>query len=81
MTGVLDRMERDGLLTRSSDPEDRRVHRIHLTAKGHDAKESVGDVVDRALAKMLDGIEAAELVAFKQTLRQVLANANRLGEP
>ena len=31
MTGLLDRMERDGLVKREPDPNDRRAHRIHLT--------------------------------------------------
>jgi len=38
MTGLLDRMARDGLLRRSPDPADRRVHRIHLTEAGRDAE-------------------------------------------
>ena len=34
MTGLLDRMERDGLLERGPDPTDRRALRILLTQKG-----------------------------------------------
>lgn len=34
MTKVLDRMERDGLVRRRQDPEDRRLVRIHLTPRG-----------------------------------------------
>jgi DNA-binding MarR family transcriptional regulator len=33
MTGVIDRMEERGLISRKRDPEDRRVWRIWLTAK------------------------------------------------
>ena len=39
MTGLLDRMERDGLLERRADPHDRRANRIHLTRDGIDAGE------------------------------------------
>jgi DNA-binding MarR family transcriptional regulator len=81
MTGLLDRMERDGLLARASDPEDRRVHRIHLTEKGHGAMQPVSDVMDRALGKILNGIEPQDLAGLKQTLRRILANAHRLDEP
>jgi DNA-binding MarR family transcriptional regulator len=81
MTGLLDRMERDGLLARGSDPEDRRAHRIHLTDRGREAKRAVGRVVDRTLANILHGIREAELAQFKDTLRRVLANANRPSQP
>ncbi|MHC4108867.1 MAG: MarR family winged helix-turn-helix transcriptional regulator [Planctomycetota bacterium] len=79
MTGLLDRMERDGLLSRSADPEDRRAQRIHLTNKGRDAKPAVSKVMDRALGKILDGVGEADLTRLKKTLRRVLANANKLG--
>ena len=81
MTGLLDRMERDGLLARASDPEDRRAHRIHLTEKGHEAMQPVSDVMDRALGRILNGIEPRDLAGLKQTLRRILANAHRLDEP
>ena len=81
MTGLLDRMERDGLLARASDPEDRRAHRIHLTDAGREAKSPVGRVMDRALGKILGGVRQSDLAQLKKTLRQMLANANRLVEP
>jgi DNA-binding MarR family transcriptional regulator len=81
MTGLLDRMERDGLLARAADPGDRRAHRIHLTENGHGALQPVSDVLDRALGKILDGIAPQDLVGLKRTLRQILANANRLEAP
>ncbi len=81
MTGLLDRMARDGLVERSPDPSDRRVHRIHLTARGRAAQRPVTEVVDRALGKMLEGISEADLEKLKSTLRHVLGNAHNLGEP
>ncbi len=35
MTGIVDRMEREGLVERIRSKKDRRVVRIHLTEKGH----------------------------------------------
>jgi DNA-binding MarR family transcriptional regulator len=35
VTGIIDRMEREGLVTRERSKEDRRVVHIRLTAKGH----------------------------------------------
>jgi len=79
MTGLLDRMERDGLVARQADPEDRRAQRIVLTSPGREAREPVRAVLDRALNSMFEGVAELDLDQMKQTLRQVLANAHRLG--
>jgi len=36
MTGLVDRLERDGLVVRESDAHDRRIKRVRLTPKAHD---------------------------------------------
>ena len=80
MTGLIDRMERDGLVIRSADPGDRRAHRIELTAAGRKAKRPVTTVVDRALKKALDGVSPDELAQVKDVLRRVLVNARGLNQ-
>lgn len=63
VTGLLDRLEAEGLLTRSVDPSDRRCFRLDLTAKGHDLVQQIDgyrrDRLQSALAVMDKGdIEA-----------------------
>jgi DNA-binding MarR family transcriptional regulator len=41
ITGLVDTLERDGLVTRSHDSDDRRMMVIHLTPKGHASLEEV----------------------------------------
>ena len=41
MTGVIDRLERKGLIQRHGDPADRRVHRVLLTSKGKRLRKSL----------------------------------------
>lgn len=81
MTGLLDRMERDGLVVRTPDPEDRRAQRIQLTDAGRQAKRVVGTVVTQALDQMLAGVPERDLSRLKETLRRVLANTHRLEQP
>lgn len=81
MTGLLDRMERDGLLARAPDPDDRRAHRITLTPGGRRAQKPVMRVIDGALQRMFEGVAARDLETLKAALRQVLTNANRLEQP
>ncbi|MBW2276858.1 MAG: MarR family transcriptional regulator [Deltaproteobacteria bacterium] len=81
MTGLLDRMGRDGLLERSPDPTDRRVQRIHLTESGRAVERPVTEVVNRALGKMLEGVSESDLMQLKRTLQHVLGNADKLNRP
>ena len=41
VTGIIDRMEREGLVARSRSREDRRVVHIRLTAKGHEVARRI----------------------------------------
>ncbi len=46
MTGMIDRMERDGYVARHNDPRDRRVSRIRLTDKGKEALRKIEPLKD-----------------------------------
>ena len=76
MTGLLDRMERDGLVRRTMDPTDRRVLRINLTEIGHQLRDSVLNVIDRVLTEVFAGIAEDDISHTKNLLRHVLANAH-----
>jgi DNA-binding MarR family transcriptional regulator len=80
MSGLLDRMERDGLVTRVPDPSDRRVLRITLTSEGKRVKKPVIEVVDRLLSEMFDGIPPEEIAQTTSLLQRVLEKANRVNE-
>lgn len=77
MTGLLDRMERDQLLARRADPEDRRAQRIYLTETGRSVRKPTLAAVNRTLARVLEGVSAADLTRIKGTLRRILANTDR----
>lgn len=77
MTGLLDRMERDRLLVRRADPDDRRAQRIYLTDTGRAVRRPTLAAVDRTLARVLDGVSETELIRLKDILRRVLANTDR----
>lgn len=77
MTGVIDRMERDGLVRREDDPEDRRAQNIRLTDEGRRIRNNVIEVVDTALREAFGGINAGALDELKGVLRKVLVNTER----
>ena len=77
MTGLLDRMERDELVKRKPDPNDRRAHRIHLTKEGVDAEVSATKVVSDTLEKVFSTISEKDIETTKNVLRTVLLNCGK----
>ena len=78
MTGLLDRMARDGLLERRADPNDRRAQRIHLTEPGRTARGPVSEVVNRTLDRMLEGVPDKDISHLKETLKRLLSNYHKV---
>ncbi|MBF0352306.1 MAG: MarR family transcriptional regulator [SAR324 cluster bacterium] len=75
MTGLLDRMERDALILRQADPNDRRAQRIYLTQNGRNLQESVMAIVNQTLNRMNAGISVEEINVVKKTLKTLLSNS------
>jgi DNA-binding MarR family transcriptional regulator len=65
LTGVLDRLERRGLVERRQNPADRRSTLIALTADGHAAGRQVADAFERVAARLPEdaAAEARRLLA------------------
>ncbi|MEZ4527834.1 MAG: MarR family transcriptional regulator [Desulfobacterales bacterium] len=76
MTGLLDRMERDGLAFRSADPNDRRSQLIYLTDEGRNVKKPVLDVVDEVMGEIFRDVSPDDLCRALKVLRQIIDNAN-----
>jgi DNA-binding MarR family transcriptional regulator len=77
ITGLLDRMQRDGLLERRPDPHDRRAQRIFLTAAGREIQKPAERVVQRNLERVMAGVSELEAKQLKRTLRAILNAAQR----
>jgi DNA-binding MarR family transcriptional regulator len=80
MTGLLDRMERDGLVVRNTDPRDRRAQLVNLTPLGKTVKAPVREVVEQVMGRVFTGISAENLDETKQVLRQVLGNLQEVAK-
>ena len=71
LTMVIDNLERDGLVTRERDPQDRRVMRVTLTAQGEALiSELLPDHV-RGICTLFGVMEPAELETLGDLLRKL----------
>jgi DNA-binding MarR family transcriptional regulator len=72
MTGVIDRMERDGFVVRERDPHDRRVVMVRLTPEGERVHVLVRDDVARKLTEFLHALEPHEREPFVATMQRAV---------
>src|SRR3954452_18603591 len=70
LTHHLNRMEAAGLVTRRRDPENRRVHRVELTARGEEEFQSLLTVVQGFDRRLRGGLGEADVATLRRLLRQ-----------
>ncbi len=68
-TGIVDRMEQRGLVTRERDAEDRRVVRVLPSDTGRSLVDGVADQRRDHLARMLEGLTDDEVSGFLLGMR------------
>lgn len=68
VTGLVDRAERDGVVERRADPEDRRASRVWLTDRGRTLIKSVLPAHDKQVHDMLAGLPRED----RRELRRLL---------
>ena len=71
---LIDRMERDGLLKRVKNSEDRRLVYLELTDKGKTLRETLLPEVEKFRCDISRDINKEDLESFNRVLAQMLAN-------
>lgn len=76
ITGVIDRLERDGFLKKNPDPLDRRAFRLEITETGFRAYVDALGVLEEEFSEVLagSGIDPGELEITLLTLRKITSN-------
>jgi len=73
MGGLIDRLEKEGLLVRRNHPEDRRAYRICLTEKGKALQRTLLPIAAAAQEKFIAKLDPQEV----ETLRSLLEKIRR----
>ena len=71
LTGVLDRLEKSGLVLRGEHPDDRRQLLIYLTDTAKAKEPLIHDVMNRISTTMLAGCTEEEIVIFRKVLLNI----------
>ncbi|MFN3856785.1 MAG: MarR family winged helix-turn-helix transcriptional regulator [Caulobacter sp.] len=68
MSGLIDRMERAGLVERRPDPDDGRAQRLFLTDRGREARSRARDGLAAANARLTEGFSDDEIAVIGRWL-------------
>lgn len=71
MTGIVDRLVRDGYIARAHDTEDRRIVNVKLTAKGSKMVREMMDNRKKITIKMFSGLTPEEREQYLNILTRV----------
>ena len=69
ISGVLDRMQKKGLIDRVINREDRREVRVVRTEKGKQLQEPITEIIDEVNEEVLKCFTEEEVTALKNALR------------
>jgi MarR family transcriptional regulator for hemolysin len=81
LVGILDRMERDGWITRNGCPSDRRKKLIRATSAAEPVWEKIAEGGRRVRARAAEGLTEQELETLKQLLERVNRNLEAHAAP
>lgn len=66
--GLIDRLERSGLLERRQHPQDRRAYLIYLTEQGKAMENTLSACAERSLKRITTGLSDDEITEFRRML-------------
>ena len=67
--GLIDRLERIGLVERRQHPQDRRAYKIHLTQRGRELEGPLSECAGRTLTKLTKGLNDQEVSELRRMLK------------
>ncbi len=76
--GVIDRLEKRGLIERQASPTDRRVRLLHVTEAGAALVDEVIPAMLKAQQRMLEPLPAADRPRFLAMLKTIVEGNNEL---
>lgn len=74
ITRLIDKLEKQNLVTRIPDKKDHRVNLIYLTSKGKALEKITEPVLHKTYKKAIDGISEKDILICKKVLTQVFEN-------
>jgi DNA-binding MarR family transcriptional regulator len=69
--GLVDRLEKAGLVKRLPNPQDRRAYLIHLTPRGEKLEKTLAPIALRIRERVTEGLEPGEVEKLCELLEKL----------
>ena len=76
LTGVIDRLEKAGYISRKTLENDRRVYKIVLLPKANEIKEKIVKITNDIFTEMTEGCDDKEIAIFRKVLLNIFDKLN-----
>jgi len=80
LTSMIDTLEKEALICRRRDPQDRRKILISLTEKGREYRDWLIAEVQRILSRVLEKLNEAEINSYEESLKNLIESIQKLDE-
>lgn len=74
VTRIIDILEREGVVIRRDDPNDRRVFKIFLTDFGKQLKDETAECASRSIEDSLEGVSEGDRATTLSVLHKIIQN-------
>lgn len=71
MGGLIDRLEKEGLVKRQPHPDDRRAYRIRLTSKGKGLEKELSPIANKVMEKFIGKLNDNEVKTLVELLEKL----------
>ena len=72
MSGIIDRLEKEGLVIRKNNPQDRRAHLLFLTKKGTELENTLSILAHQTNLELSSPLSESERVLLISLLKRIL---------
>lgn len=80
LTSMIDALEREGLVCRRGDPEDRRKTLISLTEKGMEYRKWFMEELEKNTSEVFNKLEEEDIITYQESLKTMLGMLKKLDE-
>lgn len=77
ITGLIDRLEKSGFVSRNTSTSDRRIYHIYITPQGIEESNRAKAVIKRVNEEIKSGFSQADIEVFKRILNSFLDKFNK----
>ena len=78
LTSMIDALEREGLVSRKGDPEDRRKVLISLTEKGTVYRDWLTEELEKSYSEVLNRLTEEDIAVYQESLKIMLSILKKL---